>query len=251
MENLQLLVDLHKNAQRLGPGSEQETNLAITLSGLRGRRNLKIADIGCGTGASTLVLAQQLEASITAIDFFPDFLKALEEAAHNAGIGHKITPLAQSMENLPFQAQELDAIWAEGAIYNIGFEAGIAAWRPFLKPGGILAVSEITWLTASRPEELQTHWDREYPEIDTAAGKISVLERHGFSPIGYFPLPDYCWLENYYVPLQKRFEAFLHAHNHSAAAKAIIEAERAEIALYERHKQFVSYGFYIVKKLPF
>jgi hypothetical protein len=35
--------------------------------------------------------------------------------------------------------EELDAIWSEGAIYNMGFEAAIAAWKAFLKPGGILS----------------------------------------------------------------------------------------------------------------
>ena len=160
----------------------------------------------------------------------------------------RITTLAQSMEELPFGEAELDAIWAEGAIYNMGFEAGVIAWRPFLRPGGILAVSEITWLTDTRPDELQAHWDTEYPEINTASGKIAILERHGFSPIGYFPLSEHCWIDNYYQPMRNRFGGFLSAHNNSTAAKAIVEAEETEIALYERFRDFVSYGFYIARK---
>ena len=164
------------------------------------------------------------------------------------GLEDRITTLARSMEELPFADAELDAIWAEGAIYNMGFEAGVIAWRSFLKPGGILAVSEITWLTNKRPDELQAHWDAEYPEIDTASAKIAILERHGFSPIGYFSLPEHCWIGNYYQPMQNRFQAFLSAHNNSTAAKAIVEAEEIEIALYERNRDFVSYGFYIARK---
>jgi len=37
-----------------------------------------------------------------------------------------------NMENLPFQNEELDLIWSEGAIYNIGFERGLNKWRKFL-----------------------------------------------------------------------------------------------------------------------
>ena len=129
MDDLQILVDLHKDGKRQGPGGDMETRLAVTLSGLRGKHNLKIADIGCGTGAPTLVLAEELDAHITAVDFLPEFLDVLERDAAAAGVGERITTLAESMEALPFEDGELDAIWSEGAIYNLGFEAGVTAWR--------------------------------------------------------------------------------------------------------------------------
>jgi cyclopropane fatty-acyl-phospholipid synthase-like methyltransferase len=248
MDNLHLLIDLHKNAARQGPGSEAETCLAISLSGLRGKRDLRIADIGCGTGASTLILAKELDAHITAVDLLPEFLKALERAVAEGGVKDRITTLAHSMDDLPFKDEELDAIWSEGAIYNMGFEAGIAAWKAFLKPGGILAVSELTWLTSKRPAEIQAHWDSEYSEVDTASAKMKLLEKQGFSPLGYFVLPEYCWLDNYYRPMQQRFRRFLEAHSYSESAKAIVASEEAEIALYERYRTFVSYGYYIARK---
>lgn len=195
-----------------------------------------------------MILAQELDAHITAVDFLPAFLKALERAAAEAGVRDRITTLAHSMDDLPFKDEELDAIWSEGAIYNMGFEAGIVAWKSFLKPGGILAVSELTWLTSDRPAELQAHWDREYSEVDTASAKMALLEKQGFSPIGYFVLPEYCWLDNYYRPMQERFREFLEVHRNSDAAKAIVASEEVEIALYERYRTFVSYGYYIARK---
>ena len=152
------------------------------------------------------------------------------------------------MDALSFVDEEFDAIWSEGAIYNIGFAAGVEAWRRYLKPNGILAVSELTWLTDERPRDLQDHWDEEYPEADTASAKMAILERLGFSPIGYFVLPPPCWLDNYYRPMQQRFAGFLQRHGGSDAAKAIVESEQHEISLYERHKDFVSYGYYIARK---
>ena len=249
MDEMQLLIDLHKDAVRQGPGGDDETRLAVTLSRLKGKPDLKIADIGCGTGASTLVLANELDAHITAVDFLPEFLEKLEHAAEKAGVADQITTHAQSMEELSFQEGELDAIWSEGAIYNMGFESGVAAWKPFLKLGGILAVSELTWLTNDRPDDLQAHWDSEYPQVDTASAKMAILEKHGFSPIGYFVLPETCWLDNYYRPIQQRLSGFLETHGHSDAAKAIAAAEETEIDLYERNRMFVSYGYYIAQKL--
>ena len=152
------------------------------------------------------------------------------------------------MDALDFQMESLDAIWSEGAIYNIGFENGVRQWRRFLKPGGVLAVSEITWLTEHRPAEIESHWHKEYPEIDTASAKLAVLERNGFSPLGFFVLPKECWIDEYYRPMQQRFQGFLQTHGFSDEARAIVAAEQAEIDLYERYSSFVSYGYYIARK---
>jgi SAM-dependent methyltransferase len=249
LEELQLLIDLHRDSPRQGPGGDDETRLALTLAGLRGSSGLRVADIGCGTGASTLVLARELDAQITAVDFLPEFLAELEQRADRAGVAERITTVSAPMENLPFEAASFDAIWSEGAIYNMGFAAGVRAWRKLLEPGGVLAVSELTWFTDRRPEALRAHWAREYPGVDTASAKLAVLEREGFSPIGYFPLPGRCWLDNYYRPLQRRFPAFLDRHGHADAAQAIVVAEEDEIALYETYSEFFGYGFYLAKKV--
>jgi SAM-dependent methyltransferase len=248
LDSVQLLVNLHKDADRQGPGGEAETRMSIALSALSAACHLRIADIGCGTGASTQVLAQQLDAHITAVDIFPEFLAKLEANAAQAGFADRITTIAATMDALPFGEAELDAIWSEGAIYNMGFEAGVAAWRNHLKPGGILAVSELTWLTRDRPAELQAHWEREYSEVDTASAKIAILEKLGYSPLGYFVLPERCWLDNYYRPMEQRFASFLEATGNADAARSIVEAERREISLYERHNAYFGYGYYIARK---
>ncbi|GAB4363415.1 MAG: class I SAM-dependent methyltransferase [Kiloniellaceae bacterium] len=246
--DLALLVDLHRHRQRQGPGGDAETAKAIALAGLSPSQPLRIADIGCGTGASTLQLARALNARIAAVDFLPDFIAVLEARAAAEGLSGRIEPLVASMEALPFADETFDVLWSEGAIYNMGFAKGVAAWRRFLKPGGLLAVSEITWLTGSRPAELQAHWEGEYPEIGPASAKLKVLEDSGYAPVGYFVLPERCWLDNYYRPLCAQFDGFLERHCNSAAAASIVEAEKNEVALYERFKAYYSYGVYLARR---
>lgn len=243
MDDLELLIDFHRDGERQGPGGAAETERALDLAGLRGQAGLTIADIGCGTGASTRVLAAALDAQITAVDLFPQFLERLKDS------DPRITTLSASMDALPFEEASLDVIWSEGAIYNLGFEIGVRDWRRFLKPGGVLAVSELTWFTQDRPQALTQHWHAQYPEVDTAAAKFKILEKHGYALMGYFPLPPHCWLGNYYGPMQARMESFLQRHANSEAALAIVEAERAEIALYERDSAYFGYGFYIARKI--
>ena len=250
MEGLQLLIDLHKGASRQGPGGDEQTARAIDLASIDRSAPLNIADIGCGTGAATLTLARLLNARITAVDFLQDFLDVLESRARREGVADRITPLCASMDKLPFDEEALDVIWSEGAIYNIGFEKGVADWRRFLKPGGLLVVSEITWITDARPAQVQSYWDEAYPGIDTASSKIRVLEKNGYSPIGYFVLPEHCWMANYYEPMSSSFQDFLQRNENSDEARAVVEADRVEIELYKKYRAYYSYGVYIARKLP-
>lgn len=74
MDELALLSDLHAGNARQGPGGDDETRLAMRLAGLAEQSGLRIADIGCGTGASALILSRDLDARVTAVDALPDFL---------------------------------------------------------------------------------------------------------------------------------------------------------------------------------
>lgn len=251
MHHLDLLIDLHHANQRQGPGDDAQTALALRLTGLDPAAPLRVADIGCGTGASTLALARLLpQARITAVDFLAPFLERLRNRCEAAGVADRVMPLQASMDALPLDDGPFDLLWSEGAIYNMGFENGVKSWRRLLKPGGVLAVSELTWTTAERPSDLQAHWEREYPEVGSAAAKIGVLERHGYSPRGYFVLPESCWLDNYYWPLQAGFGDFLSRHVHSETARVVVLEHQQEIALYEKNKAHFGYGFYVAQRVP-
>lgn len=248
MTELELIIDLHKNSERQGPGSENDTLKALDLLNLPTDQSLKVVDLGCGSGGQTIPLAKKLNAHITAVDLFPAFLNELNEKSKKLGLTDNIVTLEKSMDDLPFNQGEFDLIWSEGAIYNIGFENGLKKWKDFLKVGGYLAVSEITWITQSRPQEIEEFWNAEYPEIDTAANKIKQLENNGYSLVGYFYLSQDSWIETYYKPMEARFENFLERNNNSELARKVVEDNKSEIDLYQKFKDYYSYGFYIARK---
>jgi ubiquinone/menaquinone biosynthesis C-methylase UbiE len=248
-EPYQLLADLHRRSERQGPGGEAETRRALELASLDPSAALEIADIGCGTGASALLLARELNAHVTALDLLPEFTGQLQGRADEAGLSDAIDALVGSMDALPFASEQFDVIWSEGAVYNIGFRRGVNDWRRFLKPGGVLVVSEITWTTGARPPVLQAFWEAAYPEVATASAKLAVLEESGYTPAAYFTLPQHCWLDNYYLPLQRSFNAFLERHGNSELAREIVAQEQEEIALYRRFGQYYSYGVYIARRV--
>lgn len=83
MDEMELMMHLHLNNERQGPGSEATTLLALQLAQIDRNRSYKIADIGCGTGAQTLTLAQSLQGEILAVDLFPKFHGQLASALRN------------------------------------------------------------------------------------------------------------------------------------------------------------------------
>ncbi|MEY2905325.1 MAG: hypothetical protein RJA52_1341, partial [Bacteroidota bacterium] len=238
MTELDLIIDLHKNSERQGPGSENDTLKALDLLNLPKNQNLKVADLGCGSGGQTVSLAKKLYGQITAVDLFPQFLNELKEKSEKLGLTDRIVTLEKSMDDLPFGKGEFDLLWAEGAIYNIGFENGLKIWKDYLKVGGYLAVSEITWITQSRPKEIEEFWKAEYPEVNTASNKIKQLENNGYSLVGYFILSQESWIESYYKPLQARFDNFLKRNNNSELAQKVVNDNQAEIDLYLKFKDF-------------
>lgn len=249
MTELELIVDLHKNTERQGPGSVKDTLKALEILNLPPNQNLKIADIGCGSGGQTLTLAQNINGHITAVDLFAEFLMELNTKSLKLGLTDKIVTLQKTMDDLPFEKEEFDIIWSEGAIYNIGFERGLKKWREFLKIGGYLVVSEITWITPSRPKEIEQFWKMEYPEIDMASNKIKQLENNGYSLVGYFYLTQDSWIETYYQPIEAQFDAFLKRHKNSQLAKKVVNDNTAEMEVYQKYKDYYSYGFYIARKM--
>lgn len=83
-----------------------------------------------------------------------------------------------------------------------------------MKDGGYIAVSEISWLTATRPDEIEQYWLNEYSEIDTIENKLAVIEKCGYTPIAHFVLGGDCW-DNYYQPLLAKAEAFLAKYDYA------------------------------------
>ena len=87
---------------------------------------------------------------MTAVDLFEPFLDRLKARAEKEGVSEaRLLPVRGDMEALSFDNESFDLIWSEGAIYLLGFEHGLKSWRRFVKPGGFVAVSECTWLTAT------------------------------------------------------------------------------------------------------
>ena len=245
--DFQLICEYFAGMERQGPGSPEVTVKALSFIDNLTKES-KIADIGCGTGGQTMVLADHASGHIEGIDLFADFIDIFNATSRKRNLQDRVRGIVGSMENLPFQNDELDLIWSEGAIYNIGFERGLNEWRSFLKKGGCIAVSEASWFTEKRPAEIDGFWQEAYPEIDIISNKVGQMEKAGYIPMATFVLPEKCWTDHFYAPQVSAQEKFLKKYAGNKIAEELVQNQRHEAELYYKYKEFYGYVFYIGKK---
>ncbi|KOH45884.1 class I SAM-dependent methyltransferase [Sunxiuqinia dokdonensis] len=243
-----LICEYFSTLERQGPGSPEMTLKALSfIHGLSGESH--IADIGCGTGGQTMVLGKHAPGRITGVDLFPQFIDLFNHNASKLDLHDRVKGVVGSMDKLPFETEALDLIWSEGAIYNIGFERGLNEWRKFIKPGGYIAVTEASWFTQKRPDEIDAFWQDAYPEIDTIPNKLGQMQHAGYVPAASFILPENCWIEHFYTPQVAAQDDFQKKYAGNQTAEALIANQRHEAQLYHKYKAYYGYVFYIGKKL--
>ena len=179
--NLEAFFTLHSGLPREGPGSDASTLEAINrLPGLP--ESPRVLDLGCGPGRQTLVLARTLKVPVVAIDVHQRFLDQLTSAAAKADLADYVKTRKISMDALDYPEESINLIWSEGAAYIIGVSRALSLWRPLLRPGGLLAFTEATWLTDNPSPEAAAFWEKEYPDITTIAGNLrrAEAEKRGY-----------------------------------------------------------------------
>ena len=245
-----MFFDIHQGLPREGPGDTASTLRAYRAVGgvpAGGR----ILDVGCGPGAPTIDLANASAASIMAVDNHRPYLDRLRERARAAGASDRIQTLQASMFSLPFRPASFDLIWSEGAIYILGFARGLEEWRALLRPGGHVAVTDLSWLTPEIPSEPLSFWSRNYPAIRHVAENIDIAARKGFEPIDLFTLPESAWWDEYYAPMEARLSVLRSQYRGDAKALAVIESTAEQINLYRRFSGCYGYVFYVLRKPKF
>lgn len=236
---------LHAGLPRQAPGSD-----ACTRDALRRLPPLPktpvVVDLGCGPGRATLVLAEELGTRVVAVDLHEPFLDELRARARAGGLGHLVEARQGDMAALDLAPGSIDLIWSEGAIYNIGFAAGLALWRPLLRPRGLVVLSECAWLTENRPEEAIAFWRDAYPEMTGIDENARAAAAAGYEVLDWFVLPSSAWWDEYYTPLSHRAAQLRPGAD--APLLATIEATEREVDLYRRHGHSYGYVFYLLRR---
>ena len=208
--DVNLICDFFLNTERQGPGSPEVTLKALSFIDNLTNKSL-IADLGCGTGGQTMILAQHVPGKITGIDFFPGFIERFNKNAEKLNLQNRVKGIVGSMDDLSFE-------------------------------------KESVWFTDQRPAEIHDFWMNAYTEIDTVPNKVAQIQKAGYIPVATFILPENCWIEHYFAPQAKAEEIFRRKHAGSRIVEELITSNHHEAELYSKYKAYYGYAFFICKK---
>ncbi len=242
----ELFWEIHSGLPQEGPGDDESTLKALSLI-----RNIPskpgILDIGCGPGRQTITLARKTGGYVIALDTHQAFLDDVVKKAKAGNLADRITVKNRTMTDMDFEDNSFDIIWSEGAIYIFGFQEGLMEWKRFLKPGGAMAVTELSLLGGDTPQELKDYWEREYPAVKTNSQNLRIIEESGYTLIDRFVLPDSAWWD-YYRPIEKRLKELRVKYANIMKALEYFDEAEEEIDIFRKYSKFYGYVFYVMSK---
>jgi len=242
-----LICESHVGLERQGPGSPEMTIKALSFLENKDKFS-RTADLGCGTGGQTIVLAQNISGDIFGVDQFPVFINAFNDRVKKQNLQDRVRGIIGEMEHLPFRKEEFDLIWSEGAIDNIGFENGLSYWKKYLKKQGYIAVTCPSWLTDKHPAEVEKFWSNALCDLETIKNNMQIMQKVGYTSITSFTLPEKCWTDNYFTPRTEAEKRILALFPDNKAVEMMIENSKHEVKLYKKYKKYYGYVFYIGRK---
>lgn len=240
------LIELHCGLERQGPGDSEFSEYIIKqLPQLP--PNPRIADIGCGAGAGTLILAEKYHSKVKAVDFSREFLDELMHRARQKGLESLVEAIECDMASLDWESGTIDLLWSEGAAYNITFEGALKVWRPLMAGNGIAVISEMNYLSNDVPEIVTQYMKNAYPGIKTESKNVDLINSSGFEVLGVHRLPSKAWWDNYYDPLRENIRALKDSSDN--VMQAVISETEEEMEFFKEHKKDYGYTFYIMRAI--
>jgi SAM-dependent methyltransferase len=242
-----LFFELFTGLPRQGPGDEASTLRALSLVPGVGPQT-RVLMPGCGTGLDARLLARHAPVRILGIDNHPPYVEEFNRQARALGCGDRAEARVGDMHRLEWPSGSFDLIWCEGAIYVVGFDAGLREWRRLLAPGGHVALTEVCWTQPEPPPGCRAFWAQEYPAIGDVASRLRVITECGYEPVAHFALPVSAWWDDYYRPLQENILQFRLRHDDETDAQQLADSVQREIDMWKQYSDVYNYEFFVMQK---
>lgn len=234
--------ELFLNMQRQGPG-DNALNLDL-LSHIENSIQIKSTlDIGCGTGAGTQFLVENLETEVTALDNAEIFLNKLTEWVKSNSLNDRVSIIDGSMLSPPFAEKRFDLIWSEGSAYIMGFNNALKTWKPLLTDDGYLFISEMCWLTDKPDSEPQRFWQDAYPDMSDVSTREQQAQQSGFKLVVSKTLPQSAW-DRFHQDMRTQLKLL---REKRGSHRAYDDCE-AEIEMFEQHSGQFGYQCFLLRK---
>jgi len=239
--------EVYEALPRQGPG-----NRACAAKALELCRDLPagaaVVDLGCGTGAQTLHLAELTSGSIVALDSHAPSIERLRSTVAERGLSGRVRPVGGDMAHLELPLESFDLVWSEGALHNLGIENALRICRGLVRPGGHLAFTGAVWRKKDPPPEVKAAFDADHPTMGWVPDVLASIRRCGFSLVGHFTLPDDAWWGDFDTPMLERIEELRRKYAADGEALAVLDQLAAEPEMHRVHSEYYAYEFFVARR---
>jgi SAM-dependent methyltransferase len=242
-----IFYEVFEALPRQGPGNRASAVKALSLCGDLPPAPA-ILDVGCGSGAQTLYLAELTSGSIVAIDRHAPSIQRLTAILAARGLSQRVQAQVGDMAHVEQPLERFDLIWSEGALYNIGIGNALRICHGLLHPGGYLVFTDAVWRRENPPREVRASFDSEYPTMGRVDDVLAAIKNCGFEPLGHFTLPDETWWDDFYTPMQGRIEELRGTHAGDAEAAFILDQLAREPDMHRRYSGYYAYEYFVARR---
>ena len=173
----------------LHPGGAALTLRLAALAGLR--PDQRVLDVASGRGSTARLLAERFGAEVVGVELGEAAVVAARREADRAGLSERVGFLTGDAESLPLPDRSFDHIFCECSLCTFPDKPrALAEMARVLRPGGTVAIADVTADSPALPDELCGAMARvacvadalsedEYPSLLREAGfAVRNVERH-------------------------------------------------------------------------
>ncbi len=153
--------------------------------------NMRVLDVGCGMGGSSIYLARQLGCQVTGLTLSRTQLLWARLAAWRQGVHRRVTIHRQDAETASFAPASFDALWSIECTEHL-FDRGrfFQSATRWLRPGGRVGIC--AWLAGDRPHSADTTRQIDAvctgflcPSLGTADDYLTWMREAGLAQIAW------------------------------------------------------------------
>lgn len=181
-----------------------------------------ILDIGCGTGVTTIWLAENFNGILTAVDIDKKPLDWLQEKVRRQNPESTIKTINESFFDIEFNESSYDIILAEGFLNIVGFYRGFPEIIKLLKINRFFVIHD----------EYKDH-----------KGKCEFIAKYNCKLLESFILDENVWWNEYYRQLKDEMNSQRNKHLFE-----FFKPDLQEIELYNADPEQFRSIYYIIRK---
>jgi len=149
--------------------------VAAIIPGLPGhKRPLDVADIGCGTGKYSEIIAEQLNSNLGLFccDYSDAMLSECRKSMNQKSASKRFNFCRVSATDLPFVDCCFDAVLTFNAVHHFDLDCFIGGAACVLRQGGLLAI-----YTRTPAQNARTVWGQHFPAFTGYETRLYTRER--------------------------------------------------------------------------